>query len=198
MRAIPKFFVRVVLVFSVFVVLVAAPKAYAATPCCNVTSIDRTSGTVTAKETATGRVFKFKVTDAKLLSSLKTGQGIYANFTAKQVSVDGIEPCCAIVRLEPPDGAKNTSNAAPFDPCCNVAAVNANTGRVTVRENSTGRTITLKVSLAPAQLSQTFKVGTAVGFDPVGSARLAVGSSLKLRGAGFEPVDSVVSQIAAH
>jgi Cu/Ag efflux protein CusF len=50
-----------------------------------------------AKEAATGRTFSFKVTDNNLLRSLKAGQAVYANFGSKQVSVNGVAPCCGIV-----------------------------------------------------------------------------------------------------
>jgi len=191
-------FTRAMLGLAVLFVLAAALNAYAAEPCCAITGIDQKSGTVTARENATRRVFTFKVTDAKLLSSLKVGQGVFANFTARQVSVNGFDPCCNITSLQPPNGAKS-ANAAPFVPCCDVTGVNANTGQVTVRENSSGRLITLKVSsLTASQFTQRFKVGAAVGFEPVDSAKLAAGSRIQLRAAGFDPVDSVVSQIAAH
>jgi hypothetical protein len=77
--------------------------AFAAEPCCNVTAIDSKTQTVTAKETRTGRTFQFKVADARLLTSLKVGQAVSANFTTMKVSVqpDAQEPCCSIVNLRP-------------------------------------------------------------------------------------------------
>ena len=113
MRVIPKVFGGAILAFTVLFVL-AVPKASAFDPCCGITGIDQKAGTVTAKETATGRTFTFKVTDAKLLSSLKIGQGVYANFSTKQVSLDGFVPCCGITSLDPSNGAKNVGSAAPF------------------------------------------------------------------------------------
>ena len=69
-------------------------------PCCSITSIDATSGVVTAREKAIGRSFQFKVTDAQLLGSLKPGQAVYANYARRLVSLDGSTPCCKIVMLE--------------------------------------------------------------------------------------------------
>jgi hypothetical protein len=74
------------------------PQAVAsAQACCSVTSIDKKSGVVSAKESATGRAFQFKVGDGKLLSSLRLGQAAYANFKTNQVSLDGKTACCSIL-----------------------------------------------------------------------------------------------------
>ena len=67
--------------------------------CCPITAVDVRTGLVTAKETATGKSFQFKVTDEKMLKTLKVGQGIYANFKTQKVSVDGVKSCCPIVSL---------------------------------------------------------------------------------------------------
>jgi len=67
--------------------------------CCPITAVDARTGLVTAKETATGKSFQFKVADEKMLKTLKVGQGIYANFKTQKVSVDGVKPCCPIVSL---------------------------------------------------------------------------------------------------
>ena len=74
--------------------LFAAMSLDAAEPCCSITGIDQRAGVVTARETATGRVFQFRPQNAALLNQLKVGQEIYANFARAQVSVDGAAPCC--------------------------------------------------------------------------------------------------------
>jgi Cu/Ag efflux protein CusF len=66
-------------------------------PCCGITAIDQATGVATAKETATGRVFRFEVRDAALLKSLKIGQKIFADFGSSKVRIHGSEPCCNIV-----------------------------------------------------------------------------------------------------
>jgi Cu/Ag efflux protein CusF len=66
-------------------------------PCCNVTSIDAATGIVTARVTASGRVFRFQVKDAALLGSMKAGQKVFADFGTKRVRVHGSEPCCNIL-----------------------------------------------------------------------------------------------------
>lgn len=83
--------------FGVALVLVAvrAPAQKAPASCCAITDIQMATGIVTAKVTATGNVFQFKA-PARTLASLRVGQGVFANFTAKQVSLDGRSVCCAI------------------------------------------------------------------------------------------------------
>ena len=68
-------------------------------PCCTITAINTSTGVVTAKENATGKIFQFKVNDSALLNSLKVGQGVYANFGAMQVSLDGSTACCSIISI---------------------------------------------------------------------------------------------------
>jgi len=83
-------------------------------PCCSITSIDARSGTASAKVNATGQTFTFRVTDAKLISSLKVGQGVYANFGAKQVSLDGRAACCAISAMQPAQASNAPPQTAPL------------------------------------------------------------------------------------
>ena len=85
-------------------------------PCCAITHIDAATGIVTAQENATGRVFTIKVADAALLHSLKVGQGIYANFATKQVSIDGKSPAGTILTISPigrrPGGFPNVASGS--------------------------------------------------------------------------------------
>jgi protein-disulfide isomerase len=57
--------------------------------CCSVTAIDARTGNVSGKVNASGQTFVFRLTDAKLLPSLRVGQAVYANLGAKEVSLDG-------------------------------------------------------------------------------------------------------------
>jgi hypothetical protein len=68
-------------------------------PCCRITGVNLQTGIVTASENATGRTFSFKVTNSNLLHSLEAGQGVFANFGARQVSVDGVTSCCNITSI---------------------------------------------------------------------------------------------------
>jgi hypothetical protein len=73
-------------------------------PCCTITTVDSATSIVTARETASGYTFKFKVTDRKLLLSLKLGEKIWADFSKKTVRLrkSDATPCCAII--PPPPG----------------------------------------------------------------------------------------------
>ena len=101
-----------------FLLLGMSLQVQAANPCCSVTGIDARTGVVLAKENATGRAFQFKASNASLLRELRLGAPVYANFNAKQVSLDGRSACCAII-----DAAVAASLAAPMS--AQVAAVSA-------------------------------------------------------------------------
>ncbi|MBZ5579857.1 MAG: GPI inositol-deacylase [Acidobacteriia bacterium] len=75
--------------------------AQAQAPCCRVTSVDAPARIATGEVTTGGGEFAFRVDDSKLLAGLKTGQAVWANFTAKRVSLDGRSACCAITRVGP-------------------------------------------------------------------------------------------------
>ena len=66
-------------------------------PCCSITAVDAATGIATAKELATGRLFRFEVRDRALLLSLKPGQKVFADFGSSKVRIHGVEPCCAII-----------------------------------------------------------------------------------------------------
>ena len=74
--------------------------------CCSVTVIDSRTGVVTAKENANGRMFEFRATNAALLATFHPGSPVYANFSAKQVSLDGKTACCPIIRIGASPGEK--------------------------------------------------------------------------------------------
>ena len=67
------------------------------TACCSITAIDAATAIVSAKVNSSGAGFQFKVTDAKSLERLRLSQGIYANRTTKQVSLDGQSVCCMMI-----------------------------------------------------------------------------------------------------
>jgi hypothetical protein len=66
-----------------------ASAARAQAPCCSVTAIDVRTGVISAKVNANGETFEFKINDARVLPGLRVGQPVYANFAAKQISLDG-------------------------------------------------------------------------------------------------------------
>jgi hypothetical protein len=111
--------------------LLLASESRAAEPCCNIVSV-QPSGAVTARDAKTGRTFEFRVADRRLLSTLKTGQLVHADFTTMRVSVepDGSEPCCSIVSAAP----NATAPVSSAQPCCAVVANTAlrRLGRIVV------------------------------------------------------------------
>jgi Cu/Ag efflux protein CusF len=181
----------------------AAPRVAPAPgpPCCAITAIDSATGVVTAKENASGKLFQFKVADAALLKTLQAGQGIYANFGARKVSVDGSASCCTIVSeaAAPMAAGQIQNKLKPSASCCIITAMDSATGVVTAKENATGRTITFRIAhfqpLDGAKLSQIFTVGGKVDFQPIDSAALTSGSNGRLTVQGFQPVDGIVASI---
>jgi len=125
-------------------------------PCCAITSVDSTTGMVTAKVNSTGQTFQFKVSDAALLHSLRIGQGIFANFKTEQVSVDGENVCCTITSVAAPQSyapAPTTPSApqpgpppGPNTPCCGITSVDPGKNLASAKENSTGRAFQFKAN----------------------------------------------------
>jgi len=72
--------------------------------CCTVVRLDTARAIATARETATGFTFRFEVKPKRLLSGIKIGQTIWADFTRKTVKLRATEaaPCCTILTQETP------------------------------------------------------------------------------------------------
>jgi hypothetical protein len=167
----------------------AAPKtappiasAAPAAACCVITAINASTGVVTGRVNASGQIFTFTASGS-VLSSVKVGQGVYANFTSKQVSINGTTACCSIasgsaaaapaaanpaVTLTEPAAAPATTKAAPTAAptvaapaaaCCGITAIDVGTGDVTARVTSTGQTFTFT---ANSSVLNSLKVGQAV------------------------------------
>lgn len=98
---------------------------HAASPCCTVTAIDARSGVITAKESATGRSFTFRLRDLNALRMLRVGQPVFANFAASEVSLDGKSAGGQIIGVAPAGGvadpgAPASSHAAPVSQNLNL------------------------------------------------------------------------------
>lgn len=74
-------------------------------PCCAITVLDPRAATATAKENGASRTFVFKVPNARLFATVHVGTPVYANFSTKQVSLDGKSVCCQIIRTNTPSAA---------------------------------------------------------------------------------------------
>jgi hypothetical protein len=81
--------------------------------CCSIIGIDRQGGLVSAKVNATGQSFQFRPNNAAVLGAMKIGEGVYANFSTRQVSLDGNTICCTIVAMgsAPPVGIGGVKNS---------------------------------------------------------------------------------------
>jgi hypothetical protein len=96
-----------------FLLLGISLQAQAANPCCTVTAIDARTGVVMAKDNASARAFQFKAPNVSLLRELRIGAPVYANFSAKQVSLDGRSACCAIIDAGAPAASASALAASP-------------------------------------------------------------------------------------
>lgn len=87
-------------------------------PCCSVTGTDTRGGLVSAKVNATGEDFQFTLNNPALLGTLKIGQGVYANFQTKRISLDGQHVSGVIVSIGVRKGplAHATPGQAPSTP----------------------------------------------------------------------------------
>ena len=65
-------------------------------PCCTITAVNAATGIVSGSVTSNANVFQFKVANKRTLAGLKVGQAVYANFTTRQVSLDGRVACCTV------------------------------------------------------------------------------------------------------
>src|SRR5215469_2959087 len=72
----------------------------------SITSIDANSGVILAKDSASGQVFQFKLTNPASLHSLSLGQTFFVDIANKLVSFDGSRINGNIVGLGPVDGVK--------------------------------------------------------------------------------------------
>ena len=127
--------------FLAIIFTTVASDARAGAVCCAVTAVDARSGVVSARETATGRTFQFKLDDTELIDLIKVGQVVEADFKTMKVTV------------RPASGAV----------CCAITVVNAGSGFVTLKDNATGRSSQLTVR--DAKLLGTLKVGQTVDAD---------------------------------
>jgi len=81
------------------------PRAPSAAPaCCTIVRIDTVRSIVTARETATGFTFRFVVKGRRLLTTLRVGNPVWADFAGNSVKLRATDaaPCCAIVTKETP------------------------------------------------------------------------------------------------
>lgn len=150
----------------------------AAKPAAHIIGLNAASRMVTARVDSSGQTFQFQVSNPAWFDSLQIGQGVWANFKTKQISLNGKTQSGTIVSVGPVDGSRPVGpvdasrpvgpvDAAkpvgPVDavkPSARIIGINATTGIVTARVNSTGQTFQFQVKNS-AQL-KSLQSGQAV------------------------------------
>ena len=91
---------------------VARGQSEPASPCCGIVRIDLVSSVITARDLATGYTFRVEVKSKKLLSSLKVGDKVWANFAVKRVRLGatGDSLCCPILEPSAPAAPRKAAN----------------------------------------------------------------------------------------
>jgi hypothetical protein len=77
------------------------PEVSAGTPCCTVTTVNVKTGIVTAKNTATGETFKFRLVEAAQIGNIKVGDQVSTDFQTRQVTVHSFQPAEGILMRTP-------------------------------------------------------------------------------------------------
>jgi len=89
------------LIIRALIAVSAPPEVSAATPCCTITTIDMKTGIVTAKDTATGGTFEFRLGDAAQIGNIKIGDQVSTDFQTRQVTVHSFQPVEGILIKTP-------------------------------------------------------------------------------------------------
>ncbi|MCR4301296.1 MAG: hypothetical protein NUV51_06770 [Sulfuricaulis sp.] len=77
------------------------PEVGAGTPCCSITAIDMKTGIVTAKNTATGGTFEFRLGNAAQIKNIKIGDQVSTDFQTREVTVHSFQPVDGILIKKP-------------------------------------------------------------------------------------------------
>ena len=89
------------LIIGALIAAYAPPEVSAATPCCTITTINMKTGIVTAKDTATGGTFEFRLGDAAQIGNIKIGDPVSTDFQTRQVTVHSFQPVEGILIKTP-------------------------------------------------------------------------------------------------
>ena len=93
------------LIIGASIAVSVPPEVSAGTPCCSITTIDMKTGIVTAKNTATGETFKFRLANAAQLRNIKIGDQVSTDFQTREVTVHSFQPVDGILiktHMHPP------------------------------------------------------------------------------------------------
>jgi hypothetical protein len=85
--------------------------------CCKVVGADSATRTVTARETATGYAFRFRVSEPRQFGSVEIGDPVWADFAARTVRLDAgdPDPCCTILPAPPATPPRKAPRLSPDD-----------------------------------------------------------------------------------
>lgn len=136
--------VHCVVSLAALLAVFSALPAVAGEPCCQIAAINARTGVVTAKVNGTGQTFQFTLNNRTQLGQLKAGQGVYANFKANQVSLDGSSVAGVIINTRGVDGMRPVAAIPPQD-------VRDRLRRMTIAPNpadQSGKSALLNLSLA--------------------------------------------------
>ncbi|HET7319659.1 MAG TPA: hypothetical protein VFK23_11025 [Nitrospirota bacterium] len=89
------------LIIGALIAVSVPPEVSAATPCCTITSIDMKTGILTAKDTATGETFEFKLGNPAKISNIKIGDQVSTDFRNREVTVHSFQPVDGIIVTAP-------------------------------------------------------------------------------------------------
>lgn|SRR5450759_696176 len=89
------------LIIGASIAVPVPPEVSAGTPCCSITAIDMKTGIVTAKNTATGETFEFKLGNAAQIRNIKIGDQVSTDFQTREVTVHSFQPVDGILKKVP-------------------------------------------------------------------------------------------------
>lgn len=89
------------LIIGASIAVSVPPEVSAGTPCCSITTIDMKTGIVTAKNTATGETFEFKLGNAAQIRNIKIGDPVSTDSQTREVTVHSFQPIDGILIKTP-------------------------------------------------------------------------------------------------
>lgn len=89
------------LIIGASIAVSVPPEVSAGTPCCSITTIDMKTGIVTAKNTATGETFEFKLGNAAQIRNIKIGDPVSTDSQTREVTVHSFQPVDGILIKTP-------------------------------------------------------------------------------------------------
>lgn len=164
-------------VIIIFVVAGTEP-AHAVNPCCDVTAINPATHVVTAREVRSGRLFQFTVNNAAALARLRVGQAVYANFAARQVSLDGrsVAGTITAIAAAPAIPAARPGGSAPAPAATPPAPASKPTTSSSSAPNTGASTVPANISASEPTTTGAIRGATASN-PPAASGNITVTNS---------------------